>query len=568
MVEPSIKSNIRNKMYEEYDNAKIFLSAHGGVKYGAKNVKLGKRRIVTLSGYGELNYTIVSEKIADMKDYEIKELLLNPPKKKKFENELNEIMRKYNINSDVKLIINTDYMKDMELDFMRDSIVNEKGHIKVNIRWGGLTDFENRSTYLGSGSLRSYDINSNEMQIKNLQIHHLADIGLASIFINYVNYWIPNIPSNSALKKFLLQRAQIMRKMPEKSHMLFKDIFSCNLSELIEADIIPDESLIFLTSCRGLDPISFPDGGIRTEDPEDLGNPYHKASAIDKEKGKKDEDLRTNIKRFFNSTELSKVCNLKPCKGPTTELPGRYSTPNMFCKEQGCLDCTEEDTIVSDYGSIQTCKSCEEGRAILINCNDNITMCFTKEEILEMIAQNGNQIEDTPTMFDYCDIPAITVAALYSVTEPKIELGVKYIREKFIEVLTEPYDYSLGEPYNNNLQDFYKEYMFNVVLSFKYLGMDNLKDSFESTIKDIIANYKSYLPEYHWNDKSIFNIILKFMELNKIICGDDDDESDGPNINMLDIDYNPNSLAQILDSSYFINNMFNFDSLEIQKIQS
>jgi hypothetical protein len=43
-------------MYEEYDNAKIFLSAHGGIKYGAKNIKLGKRRIVTLSGYGELNY--------------------------------------------------------------------------------------------------------------------------------------------------------------------------------------------------------------------------------------------------------------------------------------------------------------------------------------------------------------------------------------------------------------------------------------------------------------------------------------------------------------------------------
>ena len=62
MVEPNIQSNIRNKMYEEYDNTKFFLSAHGGVKYGAKNVKLGKRRIVTLSGYGELNYTIVSEK--------------------------------------------------------------------------------------------------------------------------------------------------------------------------------------------------------------------------------------------------------------------------------------------------------------------------------------------------------------------------------------------------------------------------------------------------------------------------------------------------------------------------
>ena len=525
-----------HKQYEQYnDDSKFFLSAHGSIEYNAPEINLGNRSLVTISGYGSYNFKFISDALASKTDDELREIILNKKKRDNFEKQWDEyIKKKYNLVSNTKILIHNYRTNDMILHFMRDWTFEEDNKMKVEIKKSGIFEFENKEI-LSSESI-FFDMSHPTIQIKDAPLKILSNDKIFELFNKYANVWIGDNERNEFLKQFLIMRAITMKETNPNMDMKFKDIFTCKLSELIEEDIIPDGSLIISTACRGLVKTSFPDGGKKTPDPQNPVKLYHEASYKDKKRGEKDEHLKTDPRRFLQTNvDLNNTCNLKSCEGISNELAGPTSSPDMFCKEQGCLDCTKEDESMgmeSSYGSVKTCRSCEQGQAILINCNDDITMCFTEEELIkniEGLLKNNYQIKDIPTKFSYCDIPAITVAALL-IKSDNIELGnlgQRYIKELFLHSMSN----------KEELLNVYEKYIKNVIFSFKY-SPDILEKSFNSIWdEDMIRLLETMEP--------IPNIQFKIRTLKAII------PSPNMKIEHSDLD---------LPSNYDLDRFLNFDA--------
>jgi hypothetical protein len=484
--------------YNTYPNdSKFYLLAHGSIYADNKMVNLKNIRVVTTSIYGNATTAGVCDNFLIKNSEELGEIIYNPTIRKKFEDEaLNEFRQEY------PLQIHAYQMQDWDFDFIVDhEIENENGNTVFRISPSGLVNYDNKDalSYLKARTLNEEN-SIIYREIKESKFNNVDDF--TKHFNDNIHIWIPN--QSQALINYFYDIA--IEKIRKKEEFIFKDIFRCTLSELIDNNLIQNNSLLLGLSCREVYTY-FPEDFNLSEDILMKG-----AGTMDEQfkRRKQEEERHKADPHRFLDVSLQDVCKSTSCKGSGNALAGRGSDSDMFCKEQGCLDC--QGTYIyplSDNGYYNTCRSCEEGKAVLVNCKGaNIILCFTTKEIVGFFRNNFGG-EDLATSFSYCSIPKLTVAGLLSTddNEPNRKLGVDHIQSTFINVLQ-----SLDE---DKLVIAYRNYINDIVWSLMFTG-DILKTSFNNSVNPVIIDFSATynLPEI---PVVIRSIIFKLDRLSQVL---------------------------------------------------
>lgn len=445
--------------YNRYDDSsKLFVSAHGLITAQHLEINLGHRRILTVPRYGEPAIQGVSRKFLDLSSEEYGQVICLPEARSIFlakeQSRLGQIFQ---------LVIHVGKMQDWSLNFMFDWTEDTEPY-KYTVHPAGIVDFSNRGV-LSCHNYKNYNEQEyNDIkQYKETRIDNLDVESFRAKLYEYAKIWLPlvnkegnKIQSNVDLLDFLYNRA--VKKVENGEQMTFEEVFTCNLSELISNNIIKDYSLVNLTACRGVDKLSYGIGNYHIDTKTWTRDEYDKAIAT--------QQMKESPQRFFNLS-LDDHCKQRYCGGSIGILP-HGNSPDNICKQQGCLKCGNEGT----------CVSCREGEAILVNCNKDVTICLTAEEIADLVKiHKPDEFTNLPTIFPSCDVPALTLAALYTINEDKS------IRDKAIYHVKHHFEKCKDDV--NQIYEAYVSYMEDVVYAFKYTLNKILKVSFDNTLAKI-----------------------------------------------------------------------------------
>ena len=444
--------------YNSYDDSsKLFVSAHGLITAKYLEINLGNRRILTVPRYGESARQGVSRKFLELSSEEYGQVICLPEARSIF---LAEAQSRF--GQQFQLIIHVDKMQDWSLNFMMDYIRDDDESHPYTVHPGGIVDFSNRGV-LSCHNYKHYtkqeynDIKQyQETRIDNLDVEFFKAklYEHAKIWLPLVNKEGNIIQNNVDLLDFLYNRA--VKKVQNGEQMTFSQVFTCDLSELISNNIIKDRSIVNLTACRDVDVHSYGIGTYHIDTNTWTRDKYDKAIAT--------QQMKESPQRFFNLS-LDDHCKQRHCGGAIGILPHDNSADNI-CKQQGCLKCGNEGT----------CVSCREGEAILINCNKDVTICLTAEEIADLVKiHKPDGFKNLPTMFPSCNVPALTLAALYSTINED-----KSIREKAIYHVKHHFEKCKDDV--NQIYEAYVSYMEDVVYALKYTLNKILKVSFDNTL--------------------------------------------------------------------------------------